>query len=268
MVYRTTLDDPGRLAALERTEALDNVGDAPFERLVDLARQLTQSDVALICMVGADRQTFVGQAGLPEPLATSRTTPLSHSFCQHVVRRADSLIVRDARQDPIVRDNPAVAEHNAIAYVGVPLVTPDGYVIGSLCAIDGKPRDWTDDEANGLRNLASQVLTEIALRSELKSRRAAEHSRDILFGELNHRVRNLFTLVLGLVRAVDADDPSVLGFQNELATRIKALCLAHDLVFEGSRMLSASTETSALACRAPSFSVPSKTRSWARQSAL
>ncbi len=250
MVYRTTLDDPGRLAALERTETLDNIGDAPFERLVELARQLTQSDVALISMVGADRQTFVGQAGLPEPWATSRTTPLSHSFCQHVVRRADPLIVRDARQDPIVRDNAAVADLNVIAYVGVPLVTPDGYVIGSLCAIDGKPREWTDDDVNGLRTLAAQVLTEIALRSELKSRRAAEHTRDILFGELNHRVRNLFTLVLGLVRAVDADDASVRSFQDELATRIKALCLAHDLVFQDTlndAALQASADVSVLA---------------------
>ena len=70
-----------------------------------------------------------------------RCTPLSHSFCQHTVTSGKPLIVADAREHPLVRDNLAIGDLNVIAYAGVPLVTSDGFVL--VCralAIDAKPR--------------------------------------------------------------------------------------------------------------------------------
>ena len=89
----------------------------------------------------ADRQFFRSQIGLPAPYATLRQTPLTHSFCQHVVAAEDTLLVRDARADPRVCDNLAVRDLNMIAYLEVPLRMPDGSVLGSLCAIDAEERE-------------------------------------------------------------------------------------------------------------------------------
>ena len=105
--------------------------------------------MALVSLVDEDRQFFKSEVGLPAPWSERRQTPLSHSFCKHVVANRRPLIVHDAREDPALCTNGAVADLNVIAYLGVPLTTDDGEVIGSFCVIDGCPRAWTDDD---LRN--------------------------------------------------------------------------------------------------------------------
>ena len=232
MANAERIADRKRLAAIDSTGVLDRVGDHAFERLVELARRLTRSEVALVSLVRPDEQVFLGQAGLSEPWASCRRTPLSHSFCKHVVDRAQPLVVSDARKTPLVASNLAIRDLNVIAYLGVPLVTPDGQVIGSLCAIESRPRDWTDEDVDSLTQLATSVITEIAIQYELDRRIDAERTRDILFDELNHRIRNLFQLVLGLVRNEDADHPEVQRFQSDITARLTTLAQAHSLVFE------------------------------------
>jgi GAF domain-containing protein len=68
------------------------------------------------------------------PWASERQTPLSHSFCQHVVESRRPLVVSDAREHPKLRDNVAIRDLGVIAYAGVPLITPTGQVLGTLCA--------------------------------------------------------------------------------------------------------------------------------------
>ena len=62
----------------------------------------------LVTLVSPDEQVFPGAAGLPEPYQSERRTPLSHSFCQHVVASSEPLVVEDARVHPLVRHNLAV----------------------------------------------------------------------------------------------------------------------------------------------------------------
>jgi hypothetical protein len=68
--------------------------------------------------------------------------PLTHSFCKHVVELQEALIVGDAREHPLLKDNPAIKELGAVAYAGMPLVTPEGHILGTLCFVDTKPREW------------------------------------------------------------------------------------------------------------------------------
>ncbi|MBC7869915.1 MAG: GAF domain-containing protein, partial [Chitinophagaceae bacterium] len=112
--------------------------------------------------------------GLPEPWASDRETPLSHSFCQHVVATGQPLVITDAREHPLVYDNLAIPDLNVIGYLGIPLETSDGYGLGSFCVIDGKPREWTTEEVEIMRDLAQLVMTEIELRSELIARKQVE----------------------------------------------------------------------------------------------
>ena len=153
-----------RLAALRQTGLLDTPPEEVFDRVTRLARRLLRAPVILVSLVDADRQFFKGAVGLPEPWATRRETPLSHSFCQHVVATGAPFRVEDARQHALVRDNPAVSELGVVAYLGTPLATADGRVLGSLCAIDTEPRTWTTEDIVTLRDLAGLVMSEVSLR--------------------------------------------------------------------------------------------------------
>lgn len=156
---------PERLAELRRTGLLDTPAEESFDRLTRLTATVLNVPVALVSLVDSDRQFLKSCLGLPQPWATERETPLSHSFCQHVVQSREPLVISDAREHPVLRHNLAIRDLGVIAYAGAPLITGDGNVLGTLCAIDHRPRHWTPDEVEILSNLAGSVLSEILLRA-------------------------------------------------------------------------------------------------------
>ena len=156
--------DPARLAALYETKLLGSPTEESFDRVTRLAAKLLNVPVALVSLVDADHQFFKSCLGMGEPWSIDRRTPLTHSFCQHVVTSEAMLAVKDARIDPLVKDNLAIRDLGVIAYLGVPLTTAAGHTLGSLCAIDSQPREWTDEQKSMLADLAAFVATEIDLQ--------------------------------------------------------------------------------------------------------
>jgi diguanylate cyclase (GGDEF)-like protein len=176
------LDDPGRLAALAATGLMDAPEPEPMQRLSRLVSHLLRAPVALVSFVDRDRQFFVGATGFDvEPFATERQTPLSHSICQHVVTSGERLAVEDARADARFEDNRGVDELGFTAYLGVPLRSDDGQLLGSLCAIDSEPHEWTVEDESALRDLSELVRDELALRSALQE---VERLSERLQGEI------------------------------------------------------------------------------------
>ena len=220
------LSEPVRLAALENTKLMDSEADAGFDRLTSLATRLLGAPVSLVSLVDDRRQFFKSNCGLPD----LRETPLSHSFCQHVVIHAKPLIVNDSRLDPLVRDNLAVKDLNVIAYLGIPLLSPDGEPLGSFCAIDSKPRDWSDEDVATMTDLAKTVETEISLRLALEDARKSARERDMILREMNHRVKNLFAMVSGMVGLTARDSETPKEMAKQLRGRINALSEAHALI--------------------------------------
>lgn len=189
------LADPGRLDALRRSALLDTPAEGAFDRLTRLATQMLGVPVSLVSLVDGDRQFFKSAVGLPEPWATRRETPLSHSFCQHVVREAVPLIVPDARIDPAFADNPAIGDIGVVAYAGIPIVTSDGHTLGSFCAIDTKPRQWTPQEIATLRELTALVVSEIELRAALaRAEELVDRNREVqrALGESEAKFRGIY----------------------------------------------------------------------------
>ncbi len=180
--------DPARLAALRAVALLDTPAEESFDRLSRLAAQCTDAPIALVSLIDADRQFLKSCLGLPEPWASLRETPLSHSFCQYNRIAGEPLLIEDARTHPLFKDNLAIRDLNVIAYLGIPLVTSDGYVLGSFCVIDSKPRQWSAEELTVVRDLAAAVMTEVQLRAEISARRRAEDERDDL-ANLTARLR-------------------------------------------------------------------------------
>jgi len=162
-MLRRAINDRDRVAALRRLVLLDSPATESFDRLVRLAARVLGCPMALLTLVDADRQFFKASYGLPEPLATVRQTPLSHSICQHVVAREDRLIVCDATVEHWLDDNLAVQEFGVRAYAGVPLMSSDGHAVGTLCVADMVPREWTDEQIANLEDLAAATMREIRL---------------------------------------------------------------------------------------------------------
>lgn len=146
-----------RLQALYETRLLDSPVEERFDRITRLAKRLFGVPIALVSLVDKDRQWFKSKQGL-EACQTSREI----SFCSHAILQTDLFLVPDASLDPRFSDNPLVTGEPKIRfYAGVPLVTIDGFSIGSFCIIDNTPRDFTLTDQNTLEDLAAIVMAEI-----------------------------------------------------------------------------------------------------------
>ncbi|MFN2445391.1 MAG: GAF domain-containing protein [Vicinamibacterales bacterium] len=174
----------GRLMALQKSGLLDTPPEESFDRFTRLASHTVNAPIALLSLVDDDRQFFKSARGLAEPLASRRQTPLSHSFCKHVVETGEVFVVQDARATPIVQSSPAIEEFNVIAYAGMPVRTGDGHVIGTLCVMDQRPRAWTSGELRALRDLADCVTEEIQLRTHLREAEEARRQTETRLLEL------------------------------------------------------------------------------------
>ena len=155
--------DSDRLEALHATGLLDSDVSPEFDRLARLASHVLNAPVALVSLVDSDRQFFKSCLGMPEPWASRRGSPLTHSFCQHAVAAREPLIVVDSREHELLRDNLAIRDMGVIAYAGIPLIDSTGHALGTLCVINSVPRHWTSQQVELLRDLAASVVTEIEL---------------------------------------------------------------------------------------------------------
>jgi formate hydrogenlyase transcriptional activator len=153
-----------RLEALRQTSLLDSPPEEAFDRLTRLATAVLRVPAALVSLVDGDRQFFKSQSGLAEPLASSRQTPLTHSFCKHVVGSQEPLVVTDARQEPVLAGYAPFSPLEVIAYAGIPLVTSEGHALGTFCVVDSRPRKWTEEEISILRILATSTMSQIELQ--------------------------------------------------------------------------------------------------------
>jgi GAF domain-containing protein len=169
---QSVIQNVSRLAALQRLGVLDTAPEEGLDRLSRIACRMLRVPISLISLVDRERQFFKSCVGLPEPLASRRQTPVSHSFCQHVVGSGRPLIIEDARSNPLVRANPAVEQMGIVAYAGIPLVTSAGQTVGSFCAIDHRPRAWSFDDIEALQEIAVSVMQEMESRALLRDSEA------------------------------------------------------------------------------------------------
>ena len=186
---------PGGSHGLPARTPIGAIADVAFDRIAGLVRTVLGVPVALVSLVDRRGQVFPGASGLPAPWDETRSTPLTHSFCQYVVRTAQPLIVADARTDSVLRENLAVLDIGVVAYAGIPLLDQAGLVVGSLCAIDTEPHHWTAAEIDLLTDLAAACQAELQLRAAAS---AASDAQD--------RTRALLELsetLSGMTSAVD-----------------------------------------------------------------
>jgi GAF domain-containing protein len=158
-------NEGARLEALRQYEILDTDPEESFNDLTRLAAYICNTPIALISLIDAHRQWFKSRVGLSQQ-ETSRDI----SFCAHAIMLDGPFIVRDALDDERFRKNPMVTALPHIRfYAGSPLMSPEGFKIGTLCVIDSKPRELTPEQVAALRILSNQVITQLDLRREILS---------------------------------------------------------------------------------------------------
>ncbi|HEX8433789.1 GAF domain-containing sensor histidine kinase [Archangium sp.] len=150
-------DEPRRLQALQRLGLLDTPAEERFDRIVRMASRILGVPMALVTLVDGSRQWFKARVGLD-----SESTERSVSFCGHAILSSDTFVVPDAFEDLRFADNPLVTGKPHVRfYAGHPLHTPDGSRVGTLCVIDQRARDFSEEERQILEDLASWVELEL-----------------------------------------------------------------------------------------------------------
>ena len=191
-----SIADPTRLAVLRATHLLDSPPEEAFDRLTRLASKLVDAPLALVNLVDDHRQ-FSKSCFAPAAWPSDREAPLADSYCKWAVIEREPVAIADARADERVRSSAMVIELGVLSYLGIPLLTPDGFALGTLCVAGFEPRDWTDEEVRTLQDLAASAVNEIVLRLDARARREIERIKDELVSIVAHELRTPLTSIRG-----------------------------------------------------------------------
>jgi len=168
-----------RLEALRRFDVLDTPRDGAFDRITRLASEMLEMPISIVSLVDYDRIWFKSTYGLDGVDEIERVPGL----CASAILGEEIWVIKDAQVDPRSLANPLVAgEFGLRFYAGSPLRTHDGYNLGTLCVIDKRPRELTEQQARVLDDLAALVVDELELRlaARRQARRATELNDDVV----------------------------------------------------------------------------------------
>lgn len=216
-----------RLQEVQKYSFLENQPDYSSDHIVELAADIFGTKTALISLVEHERQWFQARVGM-DPCETSRDV----SFCAHALVSENVLVVLDAHQDSRFANNALVTGEPYIRfYAGAPLVTPRGYVIGTLCIIDNMPRkDFSEGDSKRLQSLARLVIDQFELKRLTEAQKGAIClSRTTADGIINVTLPGKIThanaaasRILGYDREEFADLPLSSLLTDELSRKVAA----------------------------------------------
>lgn len=156
------------MKALREYDVLDTPPEAVYTDIAHVAAGVCDTPIALIALIDGTRNWFKARVGVDDELTES---PRDISFCGHAILRPEIFEVTDASVDERFADNPLVAQQPRIRfYAGAPLITPDGYKIGTICAIDVRPRRLSEGQRETLSALSRLVMRQLDRRRALSSR--------------------------------------------------------------------------------------------------
>lgn len=201
----------GRLAVLHEANILDTPSESAFDAITGAAAELCSMPTSFICLVDSERVWFKSASGLEGVSEIEK----SIGFCPHTIQQQGLFEVKNAATDPRFRNNPLVinAPHFKY-YAGVPLITSDGYALGTLCVMDYQPREIDSKQVDQLKRLATTVTALIE----------AKRIKEIKQQSTNHRLGDIIEISPHEVFLIDSSSKKI-----NYANRTAQLSLGYSL---------------------------------------
>jgi adenylate cyclase len=190
-------NEPERFEALTSYAILDTLPEIGFDEITELAAQICDCPAALVSFIDPSRQWIKAKYGLPAELSEC---PREISVCKVTICNNDILYVPDLLSDERFNTSPLVTGGLKLRfYCGVPLITQDGYALGTLCVVDFKSRELSFEQREALRRLSRQTMVHLELRRQLIERnemlRQLELARDRAVAEKGESERLLLNIL-------------------------------------------------------------------------
>jgi len=168
-----------RLKALRSYDILDTLDEQEYDDITTVASEICQTPICVISLIDAHRQWFKSKVGID-----ASETGREISFCGHaILNPTDVMIVEDARKDERFQDNPLVTGNpDIVFYAGVPLVDENGFALGTICTIDSRPRELSQQQIKALKILAKKVIASFSIK---KKNNLLEQSKQFLIDCIN-----------------------------------------------------------------------------------
>ncbi|AEI61975.1 GAF domain-containing sensor histidine kinase [Corallococcus macrosporus] len=182
------LTDPNRLQAIRDTGLMDTPQEEAFDRLARLAAQLLDVPLTIMSLVDADRQFFKADFGLPSPFRETRQLPIDASLCRYTLE-GEPIISSNAPADPFLKFHPSTGPWGIVALIVLPLINPEGHVLGTFCCIQPSVREWTARDHTVMRELTASIMTELNLRDQIRKLKVEQNLRDTFVAALTHDLR-------------------------------------------------------------------------------
>ena len=206
------------LLSLERLDILDTEDEQSYDNITRLASYVCETPIALICFLDNQRQWFKSNLGLD-----TKETARDLAFCSYTIMGENIMIIKDATKDKRTLDNPLVTDHpNIRFYAGVPLAVDKGLNVGTLCVIDTKARELSDEQYKCLEMLGALAVSELELRLSKKEEKT-------FFFSIAHELRNCLTPILfGLEQMENNQSLDSINMVSQSAQQMKQI--ANDLL--------------------------------------
>ncbi|MGO7206096.1 diguanylate cyclase, partial [Rhizobium ruizarguesonis] len=217
-----------RLAALQQLDLLDTPRDEGFERIVRLIKEIFSIDIGIVSLIDAHRQWYTACSGLSADEVSREDT-----FCRYVVDCERPVVVQDATKDSRFSQHPSVTgEDNIRFYAGVPLRTKAGHMIGTVCAIDRRPRSFGNRDLGILEELAGAAMDRIELMqlaaidslTEAMTRRAFKQEADQLISLALRHKHDLSCIVFDIDHFKKVNDTHGHAAGDEVLKAVASTC--------------------------------------------
>lgn len=220
------VDEAERLKALRSYNILDTSPERDFDEIVELASHICGTAISIITLIDEAREWYKAKIGLE-----GFGNPREETFCAHAILNDDIMLVPDASRDVRFHDNPNVTGEMGVKfYAGMPLITPDGFKLGTLCVVDTKPRDLTPDQVFALQVLAKQVVKRMELRKKITELERLNDTHRKLLSVISHDLRSPLTSLYGLLELSDKYDLTPTEFKSALPSMRQSFVAANNLL--------------------------------------